>query len=381
MKNFILFLFVSLFSVMASQSIAQGCVAIRGFSSCSGEIANKDAAGFHKGEWSLSTNFRHFKSYKHFVGTEEQVERVQEHTNVINRSYFYDLSVNYSITDRLFATLVLPYVDHSRESGRGERTSVYSQGLGDVRGSIGYWLLDVHKHVQSNISASLGIKTNTGDYGATDTYPHRDGRPDVRSVDQSIQPGDGGVGITLELQGYHMFSNNFFLSGGFYYLSNPRETNGVMTYRSRETEAIMSVPDQIAMRAGLTYAPPITGLGIYFGGRYECLPVHDLIGGSEGFRRPGYVLSAEPGVSYNYQNFQLNLDIPIALIRNRTQSVPDMETEAMTGEPQHGDAAFADFLVNFGVTYRFGGGSQHADMNPDIENIQPITPIDVSPSS
>lgn len=374
MKTFIVFLSIFLFSVVTSKGLAQGCVAIRGFSTCSGELANKDAAGFHKGEWSLNTNFRHFKSYKHFVGTEEQVERVEEHTNVINRSYFYDLSISYSFTDRLFGTIVLPFVDHSRESGRAERSFVYSQGLSDVRASIGYWLFDSHKHVQSNLSASLGIKTNTGNYQATDIYPHRDGRPDERPVDQSIQPGDGGVGVTLELQGYHMLTNNFFLSGGLYYLSNPRETNGVMTYRSRETEAIMSVPDQIALRAGFTYAPPITGLGVYLGGRWECVPVHDLIGGSEGFRRPGYVLSVEPGLSYNFKSFQLNLDAPIALIRNRTQSVPDMETELLTGEPRHGDAAFADFLVNFGVTYRFGG-KQHADMDMDIDNIKPQSPI------
>jgi len=377
MRTFILIMAITASSVITSTAYAQGCVAIRGFSSCSGELANKDAAGFHKGEWSVSTDFRHFKSYKHFVGTEEQVERVEEHTNVINRSYFYDLSISYSFTDRLFGTVVFPYVDHSRESGRGERSFVYSQGLGDIRGSVGYWFLDPKKHVQSNISASLGIKTNSGDYDATDIYPHRDDRPDIRTVDQSIQPGDGGVGITLELQGYHMFTNNLYLSGGFYYLASPRETNGVPTYRSRETEAIMSVPDQIALRTGLTYAPAlINGLGIYLGGRYECLPVHDLIGGSEGFRRPGYVLSVEPGLSYSYQSFQFNFDMPIALVRNRTQSVPDMETEAMTGEPRHGDAAFADFLVNFGVTYRFGG-RQHADMDPDVDPISPNTPIDV----
>jgi hypothetical protein len=374
MRIFILFFSISLFSMISSKIAAQGCVAIRGFSSCSGELANRGSAGFHKGEWSVSSNFRNFKSYKHFVGTEEQVERVEEHTNVINRSYFYDFSISYSFTDRLFGTIVIPFVDHSRESGRDERSFVYSQGLSDIRASLGFWLLDFRKHAKSNFSASLGIKTNSGDYGATDVYAHRDGRPDERPVDQSIQPGDGGTGITLELQGYHMITNNFFLSGGFYYLANPRETNGVLTYRSREQEAIMSVADQVATRLGFTYAPPISGLGVYFGGRWECVPVHDLIGGSEGFRRPGYVLSAEPGLTYDYKKFQLNLNMPIALVRNRTQSVPDMQTEIITGEPRHGDAAFADFLINFGITYRFGG-KQHADM--DMDHIKPTSVIDV----
>ncbi|RIV41834.1 hypothetical protein [Flagellimonas pelagia] len=374
MKRLLLVSAILLFSMAASNIFAQGCVAIRGFSTCSGELANRSTAGFQKGQWSISGNFRHFKSFRHFVGTEEQVERVEEHTNVINRSSFYDLSIGYSFTDRLFGTLIIPYVDHSRESGRDERSKVYSQGLGDIRASVGYWLFDFNKQVRSNLSISLGIKTNSGKSDFTDVHAHRDGRPDERPVDQSIQPGDGGVGFTFELQGYHLITNNLFVTGGFYYLVNPREMNGVPTYRSRETEAIMSVPDQLAGRAGLTYIFGTSGFGVYGGGRYECVPVYDLIGGSGGFRRPGYVLSAEPGLSYTRNKFQVNVDVPIALVRNRTQSFPDMQTEAMTGESQHGDAAFADYLVSVGVTYRFGGKG-HANMPVDVDEIEPTAPI------
>ena len=42
-----------------------------------------------------------------------------------------------------------------------------------------------------------------------------------------------------------------------------------------------------------------------FGIRDECLPVYDLIGGSEGFRRPGYIISEEQGVSYALKNSAL----------------------------------------------------------------------------
>ena len=86
------------------------------------------------------------------------------------------------------------------------------------------------------------------------------------------------------------------------------------------------------------------------------------------------MLSIEPGLSYDLHNFQLNLNMPFALVRNRTQSVPDMETEAMTGEPRHGDAAFADFLLSFGLTYRFGG-KRHADM--DVDPIKSTNQIDL----
>ncbi len=109
------------------------------------------------------------------------------------------------------------------------------------------------------------------------------------------------------------------------------------------------------LRAGFTYFTPLTGLATSLGSRMEGIPVRDLIGGSSGFRRPGYVVSLEPGVSYAVKRFSFVLNVPVALYRNRTQSVTDIETEQSTGVPRHGDAAFADYLISAGVTCRFGG--------------------------
>lgn len=87
--------------------------------------------------------------------------------------------------------------------------------------------------------------------------------------------------------------------------------------------------------------------------RDDCLPVHDIVGGSDGFRRPGYILSAEPGVTYEFKGFALYAYMPIAIIRDRTQSVPDIRTTEITGNYTHGDAAFADYVVNIGATFKF----------------------------
>jgi hypothetical protein len=45
------------------------------------------------------------------------------------------------------------------------------------------------------------------------------------------------------------------------------------------------------------------------------------------------------------------LNVPIAAHGNRQQSVPDME------EDDHGDAAFADYVIIFNYFRRFGGGT------------------------
>jgi len=110
------------------------------------------------------------------------------------------------------------------------------------------------------------------------------------------------------------------------------------------------VPDQYMFRAGvnLTFKDIVVSAGV----RDECIPVHDLVGGSDGFRRPGYIISAEPGITYKLKGVTLYGFVPFALQRNRTQSVPDKITTSLTGKYTQGDAAFADYLINVGVSFK-----------------------------
>jgi hypothetical protein len=85
----------------------------------------------------------------------------------------------------------------------------------------------------------------------------------------------------------------------------------------------------------------------------ECIPAEDLIGRSDGFRRPGYIISAEPSVFYTSGNHTFGINVPIALERNRTQNTIDIERTKITGQHQQGDAAFADWLVSVSYAYRF----------------------------
>ena len=96
------------------------------------------------------------------------------------------------------------------------------------------------------------------------------------------------------------------------------------------------------------------------------MPVKDLIGGNNGFRRPGSVLSIDPGIGLNKNNFSFNLNVPFAIRRERTQSITDIQTEQSTGTPRHGDAAFADYVINFAVTYRIANNK--VKISPDLLN-------------
>ena len=353
----ILFLFILL---SASYIKAQGCVAIRHFSSCVGNSLENNV--LNKGDVQLGINYRYFKSFRHFRGTEEEPDRITSNTEVVNNSHSTDFFLTYGITERLYSSITLPTVFNSRSSlyehGREERNTTFSRGLGDIRLGAGYWLFDLENHKNGNLAIGLGVKLPTGNYNASDIFYNvgpNDG-PQTRPVDQSIQPGDGGFGFTMDFQLYQKIANGLFSYASGFYLLNPRETNGIRTFRETlspllENEAIMAVPDQYSIRTGISYSISQT-ISSSIGARFDCVPVRDLIGGNNGFRRPGSVLSIDPGVGYNKSNFSFNLNIPFAVRRERPQSITDIQTENSTGSSRHGDAAFADYVINFGVSYR-----------------------------
>lgn len=356
-------LYVLLLLAAAPAARGQGCVAIRSNgSACAMPGAHSTTAARN---WVVALNSRYFKSYKHFVGTEEQKERVERGTEVINHFFSTEIGLTRNFSARWAAALFVPMTSNARSSmyehygnsstSPNARRSTHSFGLGDVRLAAYYWLLDPTAMRKGNIQLGLGIKLPTGDYRYTDYFYRNDSTKVLGPVDQSIQLGDGGTGITLEVNTYLALTPKTSLYFNGFYLANPREQNGVSTARGGTPSAtalaygsdVMSVPDQYMLRGGTSYS--LNGFTFSGGARIECVPAEDLIGGSNGFRRPGYVLSAEPVVAYKLKRAQLYVSVPVALERNRTQSVPDKLRTAKTGVYAQGDAAFADYTINAGV--------------------------------
>jgi hypothetical protein len=352
MKYFLLLLFVAVINL---QSSAQGCVAIKGTAGiCS---RPSDAKG-----WELNINNRYFKSYKHFVGTIEQKQRVEQGSNVINHSYEMDVTATRTINSRWSLAVTLPIMDFSRSSlyehDGSTRHSTHAFGIGDARFSAYRWMFDPKTSHKGNLQIGLGIKLPTGNANYLDYFYKKADSSILGPVDQSIQPGDGGTGITFELNGFYNFSHAIGVYGDFFYLVNPREVNGTSTTRGSAASAstkkyntdVMSVPDLFMARGGVAY---MVNQFTFSGGlRIEGLPSTDLIGGSRGFRRPGYIISAEPTITYVAKKISFNLAVPIALIRNRTQSNADKRQSKDTETHKQGDAAFADYLVSAGITFK-----------------------------
>ncbi len=352
MKKFLTILIAVVLFYNASYS--QGCVAIRS----SGAVCTvHDAEEAKQPGWQLSLGYRYFKSDKHYKGDVYQEERLELNTEVINWQHSLDISVLRTFNDRWSLSIGLPVLANSRSSlyehGRQSRHRTESMGIGDMRIVAYRWLLNPAKNLKGNLQLGMGLKLPTGDYNFQDFFYNvgDGGAKELRSVDQSIQLGDGGTGLITELNAYRSLSRKLSLYANGFYLFNPRVTNGTITYRSRANEAIMSVADQYMARLGANLGVS-KKLTVFAGGRIEGIPSTDLIGSSEGFRRPGYVVSLEPGINLNFKNSLFFISVPVALERNRTQSYTDRENTKLTGSLVHGDAAFADYSVNVGFSVK-----------------------------
>jgi hypothetical protein len=367
---------------------AQGCVAVRQM----GGLYINSASSYNlgKGEFQVGTNYRYFHSWRHFVGKEEQLERQTkggghdengvERGNAVNiYSHALDFNFSYGITDRIQINATLPYVHNERSQVLRQATpikdtlrySVYAQGFADARISVNYWFFDPKTAHKGNLMLGLGVKLNTGSHTKMDDAPQTDGTTKSVMMDQAIQPGDGGIGIAAELQVFRQITGRLYGFANGYYLFNPKESNG--SFKSPPKEGlegyeIYACPDQYFARAGLSAAvDKKENFSVSIAGRIEGIPAYDAFGGQVAYRRPGYVIAIEYGFAYHIGKHNFSLFIPYNIVKNRIQSAADIASQNLQNsvitDPSkyvhvQGDAAFADYSVNLGYSYRFSLGKK-----------------------
>lgn len=311
------------------------------------------------GEWGFSLGWRYQESDRHFVGDEYQEERDELGNQVINHVNLADLTIRYQATKRVELSLGVPIFMATRSQSlrqQGvelERYQTAARGVGDVFFTTRRWMFDPDTHPGGNLQLGVGVKIPTGQNNATDTFRVLSGgvvTNQIRTVDQSIQPGDGGFGILVDVSTFKAVAGGkLSIYGGGAYLSTPGEKSNVQTYRTARGEEVMSIADQFLARGGVALPiPKVANLTFSGGLRVEGVPVRDIIGGDTGFRRPGVAVSIEPTINMIVKGKNaMTLSVPVAIYRNRFQSVPDKARGA------HGDAAFADYLILGGYSRRF----------------------------
>ena len=315
------------------------------------------------GRWQVSLSSRNLVSNDHYSGTEEQIRRQTLQSYVTNHQNLLDVSVSRQLTERFSVGIGVPYVNSSwasrdpRSPFPGPRREIAQDGsLGDISVSGRSWVLDTLTHPDWNILGGLGVKLPTGNASTQDFFPDRNGENNqLRYVDQSVQPGDGGWGLMMEAHGFWKLKRVFAFGSGSY-LANPRNTNGTPSLvvarggppaESSFDKLVNSVPDQYLARVGGT-VPLWRGIAGTVAWRMEGLKRYDLFGASNGFRRPGTSMFVEPGVSYSHGANTWTLNVPIAYYRLRR---PDPNTGLS------GDATFPRQVFLTSYSRRFGGRS------------------------
>ena len=383
--------FVLAIALIAQHKLsAQGCVAVRqmgGVGMCSSNGYN-----LSKGDFQVGANYRYFHSWRHFVGTEEQPRRQytgggigtdgKDRGNAVNiYSHAVDLNLSYGLSKRIQLNLTLPYVHNERSQVLRQsapvkdtfRYSVFAKGLADIRVSANYWVFDPEKAHKGNLMVGLGIKLNTGSTDTYDAAPQSNGTIRYGINDQALQPGDGGIGFSVELQGFRQLFKGVYGFANGYYLFNPKESNG--TFKSGPSAGlagynVYACPDQYFARAGFMGAlGKAQKLTVSLAGRMEGIPAYDAFGGNVAYRRPGYVIAVEPGLSYRSGQHSISLFVPYNFVKNRIQSAADIASQklqnAVISDPEkwvhvQGDAAFADYSISLGYSYRIAKKSNKA---------------------
>lgn len=300
----------------------------------------------------ITIGYRYQPSHRHFVGDVENVSRARLHTEIYNLYHLADIEVERQITARwsVFASLPILFAHRNQLYPPSAKYSV--NGISDFAFGARAWVFKPPTENGNNISLGISIKTPTGQSDASQVAM-LNGKPIIATADQSIQAGDGGWGFALDGQGFARIpkiDTQFYLAA--VYLFNPMGTNGVPTFRDfpqlHGRESVMSIADQYLFRSGFGHVvPKVRGLAVSFGARWEGVPAHDAFGPSNGFRRPGYAVSLDPGLLYTTNNYTFTINGPWAVHRDRTRSVPDIENGI------HGDAAFADYTVIMSLGKRF----------------------------
>jgi hypothetical protein len=315
-------------------------------------------------QWEFTADYRwlHSRDGDFFVGTAQtpappalqppggQGIRIDIHT--------VSLGVTYAVTDQFRVSIAAPV-----QTGRlsfieedGLRHTEKVTDLGDVTITGSAWVFKPRSGPTGNVMLGLGLKMPTGSHRDSVEFFTKNG-PAQRVADPSIQPGDGGWGIIMQLQAFQLVLPRtlVYLSGS--YLLNSRVQTEATIGRpiglpgdpAVGTPYHLSVPDAYTLRSGVSYAvAPQWGLSASLGGRLDGVPVEDLVsGGDANFRRPGYSVFVDFGLDLSRGSNTFTLNVPVRAHADRRANLYDRIVDVQGG------GNLAKFQVLASYTHRF----------------------------
>ena len=349
------------------KTAAQGCVVAHSV----GEVGGPESDGGYLApkHWQFTLDYRHLYSFRHFVGSVAQEYRQQGNSEVRNRINLIDAGLTYQITPRFSVIGNVPVEFASRRYfiaagslGNGSPANSLMgdwgvSGMGDISLMGQGWIWDPNKNPKHNIQIGFGFQAPSGRDNIQNDLVEIPGQPAVNATaDYSIQPGIGVWAIPVSVESFQAINSAMQVYFNGSYLFSTKETNGVANSSPpgfpppAPQNAFIAAADEYLLQAGVGYmVAKVHGLTVTGGLRKEGVPAHNAFTADEGFRRPGYAISLEPGAIYSFHGGHdlITANIDRAVYRNRIASVPDLQLG------QHGDAAFADWLWLASFQHRF----------------------------
>ncbi|MGD0094996.1 MAG: hypothetical protein ABSB60_00780 [Terracidiphilus sp.] len=347
-KKLLMLMVAGMVAAAGTMAWPQGCVAAHSNQRVLDELVAPSQAStpspFSMHNLTVNIGYRVFNSNKYFQGSNE----IARPTAVENHQNIFDIGIEYRLNKRWSLIADVPVYNGTRDQIYPPSGVFQVSGLGDMTLGAQAWLFRPPTENGGNIAVSTAVKIPTGIDNATGSALYK-GQIIKATADQSMQPGDGAWGFNVGAQAYKSLWRRASLYGQGTYLFNPEDTNGVPTFRSQPGQGVMSVTDQYLYRGGVSQGMPrLKGLALSLGVRGEGVPVRDLIGSSDGFRRPGFIFSLDPGLILNYKRDTFAVNGPWALYRDRPPSVPEIQYNITNG-----DAFFADYTVIASVSHHF----------------------------
>jgi len=325
---------------------AQGCEPIRFTTPVN--LGGQDQAYQREHEWQLTLAYRRLISNEWFVGTTENSALAPGGQSPEFRIHTVVADVAYAISDRYRVKLSVPFSAGSLsrvwpDKALHEQTAT---GIGDVTAAVEAWVLRPRTHERGNIAFGLGLKAPTGSHKIGSQFYTAAGAVDF-PADQTIQPGDGGLGITLDTRGFRQITERLHAYAAASYMVSPKKQSDVEWVPA--SGVYWAVPDVYSARLGGAFAlMPDAGIAMSLGARIDGIPVHDLLGGGdeETIKRTAYVIFADPGISYSRGRSLVTLSVPYRLAVNRQKSVFESRTKALNA------GGFAKYLMFASYTHR-----------------------------
>ncbi|HXR38874.1 MAG TPA: hypothetical protein VN776_07260 [Terracidiphilus sp.] len=347
-KRLSLLLVAAAIALVGAKTQAQGCVAAHSNQRAFDELLASDTGGpvspnkIHN--LTVDIGYRVFNSNKYFVGTQE----IARPTAVENHQNIFDIGIEYRLSPRWSLIADVPVYNGTRNQIYPPKGIFQVSGLGDITVGAQAWIFRPPTENGGNIAISSQLKIPSGIDNATGSALYQ-GQIVKATADQSMQPGDGTWAFNVGSQAYKSLWRMASAYGQGTYLFSPADTNGVATFRSQPGQGVMSATDQYLYRLGVSQGiPKVRGLAMSIGVRGEGVPAHDLIGSSDGFRRPGFILSVDPGLMFRYKRDTFSVNGPWAIHRDRPPSVPELQNNNYKG-----DAFFADYTVIANISHHF----------------------------